>query len=109
MRESKCAQGSSQPGKINTRGRYSFPAAVILFQSKCVCGLCVCVCVVCVCACGCFTGVIQCAQYKPVPDEQPNDTDVEETLQMIQRNDPDLLEVNLNNIKVLHHMVIVDY
>lgn len=48
-----------------------------------------------------YTGVIQCTQYKPVPDEQPNDTDVEETLQMIKINDPDLTEVNLNNIKVL--------
>ncbi|CDQ57718.1 unnamed protein product [Oncorhynchus mykiss] len=38
-------------------------------------------------------------QYKPVPDEQPNSTDVEETLLRMQRNDPDLLEVNLNNIK----------
>uniref|UniRef100_A0A4W5K8B3 Tropomodulin 1 n=1 Tax=Hucho hucho TaxID=62062 RepID=A0A4W5K8B3_9TELE len=44
-------------------------------------------------------GVIQCTQYKPVPDEQPNSTDVEETLLRMQRNDPDLLEVNLNNIK----------
>uniref|UniRef100_A0A4W5K4D3 Tropomodulin 1 n=1 Tax=Hucho hucho TaxID=62062 RepID=A0A4W5K4D3_9TELE len=48
----------------------------------------------------CFPiGVIQCTQYKPVPDEQPNSTDVEETLLRMQRNDPDLLEVNLNNIK----------
>ncbi|KAA0722503.1 Tropomodulin-1 Erythrocyte tropomodulin [Triplophysa tibetana] len=46
-----------------------------------------------------LNSVIQCAQYKPVPDEQPNDTDVEETLQRIKSNDPDLTEVNLNNIK----------
>uniref|UniRef100_A0A3P8YVF8 Tropomodulin 1 n=1 Tax=Esox lucius TaxID=8010 RepID=A0A3P8YVF8_ESOLU len=46
-----------------------------------------------------LNSVIQCTQYKPVPDEQPNSTDVEETLQRMQRNDPDLLEVNLNNIK----------
>ena len=53
----------------------------------------------------CFPiGVIQCTQYKPVPDEQPNSTDVEETLLRMQRNDPDLLEVNLNNIKVLHYI-----
>uniref|UniRef100_A0A8B9PIX0 Tropomodulin 1 n=1 Tax=Apteryx owenii TaxID=8824 RepID=A0A8B9PIX0_APTOW len=37
-------------------------------------------------------------QYKPVPDEEPNSTDVEETLKRIQNNDPDLEEVNLNNI-----------
>uniref|UniRef100_A0A8C2G6S0 Tropomodulin 1 n=1 Tax=Cyprinus carpio TaxID=7962 RepID=A0A8C2G6S0_CYPCA len=47
-----------------------------------------------------LNSVIQCTQYKPVPDELPNDTDVEETLQRIKRNDPDLVEVNLNNIKV---------
>lgn len=45
-------------------------------------------------------GVIQCTQYKPVPDEEPNSTDVEETLLRLKRNDPDLVEVNLNNIKV---------
>lgn len=48
----------------------------------------------------CVTGVIQCTQYKPVPDEEPNSTDVEETLLRIKRNDPDLMEVNLNNIRV---------
>lgn len=44
--------------------------------------------------------MIQCTQYKPVPDEEPNSTDVEETLRRIKSNDPDLLEVNLNNIRV---------
>lgn len=48
----------------------------------------------------CTPGVIQCTQYKPVPDEEPNSTDVEETLLRVKRNDPDLVEVNLNNIKV---------
>ncbi|XP_054035082.1 tropomodulin-4 isoform X1 [Dryobates pubescens] len=37
--------------------------------------------------------------YKPVPDEPPNPTDVEETLRRIQTNDEALQEVNLNNIK----------
>uniref|UniRef100_A0A3B5QXV9 Tropomodulin 1 n=1 Tax=Xiphophorus maculatus TaxID=8083 RepID=A0A3B5QXV9_XIPMA len=46
-----------------------------------------------------LNSVIQCTQYKPVPDEEPNSTDVEETLTRIKRNDPDLVEVNLNNIK----------
>uniref|UniRef100_A0A3Q3XMM2 Uncharacterized protein n=1 Tax=Mola mola TaxID=94237 RepID=A0A3Q3XMM2_MOLML len=46
-----------------------------------------------------LNSVIQCTQYKPVPDEEPNSTDVEETLQRMKRNDPDLVEVNLNNIK----------
>ncbi|XP_077777652.1 tropomodulin-1 isoform X3 [Podarcis muralis] len=42
--------------------------------------------------------IIKPTQYKPVPDE-PNATDVEETLQRVKNNDPDLEEVNLNNIK----------
>ncbi|XP_029706773.1 tropomodulin-1 isoform X2 [Takifugu rubripes] len=46
-----------------------------------------------------LNSVIQCTQYKPVPDEEPNSTDVEETLLRMKRNDPDLVEVNLNNIK----------
>ncbi|XP_009579971.1 PREDICTED: tropomodulin-1 isoform X2 [Fulmarus glacialis] len=45
-----------------------------------------------------FPCVIKPTQYKPVPDEEPNSTDVEETLKRIQSNDPDLEEVNLNNI-----------
>lgn len=62
------------------------------------------------CSCsGCFwfhmscfslAGVIKPTKYKPVPDEEPNSTDVEETLKRIQSNDPDLEEVNLNNIMV---------
>lgn len=46
-----------------------------------------------------LNSVIQCTQYKPVPDEEPNSTDVEDTLLRVKRNDPDLVEVNLNNIK----------
>ena len=45
-------------------------------------------------------GVIEPTQYKPVPDEEPNATDVEETLERIKNNDPKLEEVNLNNIRV---------
>ncbi|KAL2098294.1 hypothetical protein ACEWY4_007501 [Coilia grayii] len=56
-----------------------------------------------------LNSVIQCTQYKPVPDEQPNDTDVEETLERIQRNDPDLIEVNLNNIKNIPVPVLKAY
>ncbi|XP_053151428.1 tropomodulin-1 isoform X1 [Hemicordylus capensis] len=42
--------------------------------------------------------IIKPTQYKPVPDE-PNSTDIEETLERVRNNDPDLEEVNLNNIK----------
>ncbi|MBN3325273.1 TMOD1 protein, partial [Atractosteus spatula] len=46
-----------------------------------------------------LNSVIQSTQYKPVPDEEPNSTDIEKTLEKIKNNDPDLVEVNLNNIK----------
>ncbi|XP_036372840.1 tropomodulin-1-like isoform X2 [Megalops cyprinoides] len=46
-----------------------------------------------------LNSVIQCTQYKPVPDEEPNSTDVQDTLEKMKSNDPDLLEVNLNNIR----------
>ncbi|NXD16604.1 TMOD1 protein, partial [Nothocercus nigrocapillus] len=46
-----------------------------------------------------LNSVIKPTQYKPVPDEEPNSTNVEETLKRIQNNDPDLEEVNLNNIR----------
>ncbi|KAK1795196.1 hypothetical protein P4O66_010368 [Electrophorus voltai] len=36
--------------------------------------------------------------YKTYPDEPPNDTDVEDTLHRIQKNDNSLTEINLNNI-----------
>ncbi|XP_072137563.1 tropomodulin-4 [Mobula birostris] len=38
-------------------------------------------------------------EYKPVPDEPPNETDVEDTMKRIKGNDKDLVEVNLNNIQ----------
>ncbi|XP_074794372.1 tropomodulin-4 isoform X2 [Natator depressus] len=46
-----------------------------------------------------IAGVVKPDRYKPVPDEPPNPTNVEETLKKIQSNDKDLEEVNLNNIK----------
>lgn len=45
--------------------------------------------------------VVKGEKVKPVFDEPPNPTNVEETLQRIKANDPTLTEVNLNNIKVL--------
>ncbi|XP_014816311.1 PREDICTED: tropomodulin-4 [Calidris pugnax] len=47
----------------------------------------------------CAPGVVKPDKYKPVPDEPPNPTNVEETLRQIQANDGALEEVNLNNIK----------
>ena len=55
-----------------------------------------------------MVGVIQCTQYKPVPDEEPNSTDVEDTLMRVKRNDPDLVEGNLNNIRVRACVCVFD-
>ncbi|XP_058716441.1 tropomodulin-4 isoform X2 [Poecile atricapillus] len=46
-----------------------------------------------------INSVVQPDRYRPVPDEPPNPTDVAETLRRLQENDPELLDVNLNNIK----------
>ncbi|NP_001411833.1 tropomodulin-1 isoform 2 [Mus musculus] len=55
-----------------------------------------------------LNSVIKPTQYKPVPDEEPNSTDVEETLERIKNNDPELEEVNLNNIRALAEMLKVN-
>ncbi|GCB60468.1 hypothetical protein scyTo_0009181, partial [Scyliorhinus torazame] len=55
-----------------------------------------------------LNSVIQTTQYKPVPDELPNSTDVEETLKQVMENDPELEEVNLNNIKAFAEMLKVN-
>ncbi|XP_012414920.1 tropomodulin-4 isoform X2 [Trichechus manatus latirostris] len=44
-------------------------------------------------------GVVQPDKYKPVPDEPPNPTDIEEILARARGNDKELEEVNLNNIQ----------
>ncbi|KAM4810029.1 tropomodulin-1 isoform 1-T1 [Rhinophrynus dorsalis] len=46
-----------------------------------------------------LNSVIKPTQYKPVPDEEPNSTDVDETLELVKSNDPDLEDINLNNIR----------
>lgn len=46
-----------------------------------------------------YNNVIKGEKVKPVFDEPPNPTNVEESLQRIKANDPTLTEVNLNNIK----------
>ncbi|KAG9345305.1 hypothetical protein JZ751_009851 [Albula glossodonta] len=48
-----------------------------------------------------INSVVKPDQYKIYPDEPPNPTNVEETLQRIQQNDSSLTQVNLNNIKDL--------
>ncbi|NXF85488.1 TMOD4 protein, partial [Eubucco bourcierii] len=44
-----------------------------------------------------INSVVKPDTYRPVPDEPPNPTDVEETLRRIQADDEALQEVNLNN------------
>lgn len=46
------------------------------------------------------SGVVKADPFKIFPDEPPNPTNVEETLERILNNDSSLTEVNLNNIKV---------
>lgn len=46
------------------------------------------------------SGVVQPDKYKPVPDEPPNPTNIEEMLKRVRSNDKELEEVNLNNIQV---------
>ncbi|KAK2543483.1 Tmod4 [Columba livia] len=48
-----------------------------------------------------INSVVKPDTYKPVPDEPPNPTNVEETLRQIQANDAALEDVNLNNIKAM--------
>ncbi|XP_008826468.1 tropomodulin-4 isoform X2 [Nannospalax galili] len=46
-----------------------------------------------------IAGVVQPDKYKPVPDEPPNPTNIEEMLKRVRSNDKELEEVNLNNIQ----------
>ncbi|XP_063782161.1 tropomodulin-3-like isoform X2 [Pseudophryne corroboree] len=46
-----------------------------------------------------FPNVVKAEPMRPVFDEPPNPTNVEESLKRIKSNDPRLIEVNLNNIK----------
>lgn len=48
----------------------------------------------------CFLDVVKAEPMRPVFDEPPNPTNVEESLKRIKNNDPRLVDVNLNNIKV---------
>ncbi|XP_058936682.1 tropomodulin-4 isoform X4 [Kogia breviceps] len=46
-----------------------------------------------------ISSVVQPDKYKPVPDEPPNPTNIEEILKSVRSNDKELEEVNLNNIQ----------
>ncbi|XP_051848637.1 tropomodulin-4 isoform X2 [Antechinus flavipes] len=55
-----------------------------------------------------ISSVVQPDKYKPVPDEPPNPTDVEETLKRIQNNDQALEEVNLNNMQDIAASTLIE-
>ncbi|KAG9337019.1 hypothetical protein JZ751_029878 [Albula glossodonta] len=56
-----------------------------------------------------LSNVVKGEKVKPVFDEPPNPTNVEETLQRIKANDPTLTEVNLNNIKNIPIPTLKDF
>jgi len=58
---------------------------------------------------GGFRGVAKHEDFKLVPDEPPNTTDVEGTLQKLTDNDPETKEVNLNNIKRIPLNTLMKY
>ncbi|KAG8440482.1 hypothetical protein GDO86_006293 [Hymenochirus boettgeri] len=56
-----------------------------------------------------FPNVVKAEPIKPVFDEPPNPTNVEETLKRIKNNDPRLTEANLNNIKNIPIPTLKDF
>ncbi|XP_067832100.1 tropomodulin-4 [Heptranchias perlo] len=48
-------------------------------------------------------------EYKPYPDEPPNETDVDDTLKKIKNDDKGLVEVNLNNIKDIPVPMLMEF
>ncbi|XP_072889249.1 tropomodulin-2 isoform X2 [Hemitrygon akajei] len=56
-----------------------------------------------------LNNVVKGEKVKPVMDEPPNPTNVEESLQRIRANDPGLVEVNLNNIKNIPIPTLKDF
>ncbi|KAG7473866.1 hypothetical protein MATL_G00100520 [Megalops atlanticus] len=52
-----------------------------------------------------YNNVVKGEKVKPVFDEPPNPTNVEEILQRIKSNDATLMEVNFNNIKAFGDML----
>ncbi|XP_064168559.1 tropomodulin-3-like [Anguilla rostrata] len=56
-----------------------------------------------------YNNVVKGEKVKPVFDEPPNPTNVEETLQRIKANDATLVEVNLNNIKNIPIPTLKDF
>lgn len=51
-----------------------------------------------------WDGITKASQPKVFPMEPPNDTDVDETIKRVREDDPSLVDVNWNNIKVKIHI-----
>lgn len=49
-----------------------------------------------------WDGITKHQSQKVYPQDPPNTTDVEESIKRVKEDDPKLIELNLNNIKVLH-------
>ncbi|KAM4677975.1 tropomodulin-3-like [Discoglossus pictus] len=56
-----------------------------------------------------FPNVVKAEPMRPVFDEPPNPTNVEESLKRIKNDDPRLVEVNLNNIKNIPVPTLKDF
>lgn len=48
-----------------------------------------------------WDGITKSSAQKIFPQDPPNNTDVEESIKRVKEDDPKLIELNLNNIKVL--------
>ncbi|XP_009954721.1 PREDICTED: tropomodulin-2 isoform X2 [Leptosomus discolor] len=57
---------------------------------------------------GTVRNVVKGEKVKPIFEEPPNPTNVEASLQRIKANDPNLIEINLNNIKAFADMLKVN-
>ncbi|TPP56423.1 Tropomodulin [Fasciola gigantica] len=55
---------------------------------------------------GGFSGVAKAERPKPVPNEPPNTTDVEESIKQLETNSSELTKLNLNNIKTMSAEVV---
>ncbi|XP_069480921.1 tropomodulin-2-like [Ambystoma mexicanum] len=58
---------------------------------------------------GDLKSVVKAEKVKPVYEDPPNTTNVEETLQLIKANDPSVQEVNLNNIKNIPIPTLIEF
>jgi hypothetical protein len=47
-----------------------------------------------------FPGTVKAEACKAFPEQAPNTTDIDLSLKQLKSNDPGLVELNLNNIKV---------